>query len=149
MELISRLLSSLVAHPASALVSVVVIALLIRLLAGIRRRGEAANGTKVARNSLSSYVRCFVSGVLLVNALAHFTHGISGEDFPGPFGYVLRSGLPGHLANVVWGFINLVLGVWQFFEGDVRGSIQRTGIFFFGVLLMGLFLSFVFSRGHA
>jgi hypothetical protein len=137
-------LSTLWAHPASVLVTVVIAALLIRLLAG-RLRGDGSGG-RFPPSSLRSYPGCLLSGALLVNALAHFTHGISGETFPAPFDYLLGSALAANLSNVVWGFINLVLGAVLFSAADVRGGAGRTGVFFFGVLATGLFLSVVFSR---
>ena len=87
------------------------------------------------------------SGILLVNALAHFTHGISGEDFPAPFGHLLGTGLYQHLANVVWGFINMIIAYVLFSRGQIfKGDKRRDYAFFAGILIMGLFLSFVFSH---
>ena len=94
----------------------------------------------------SRYVICFFSGVLLTNFLAHFSHGISGEQFPAPLGFALGSGLAEHLSNVVWGFLNLVLGYVLFRRGGVAASGTRVTAFFAGVLAMGIFLAIVFSH---
>jgi hypothetical protein len=102
------------------------------------KKGEPADGGAWA---------AFISGVLFTNALAHFTHGISGEDFAAPFGYLLGPGLPSNLSNVVWGFFNIVMGYVQFGRGKVfQQDTRRTFAFFAGVLAMGIFLSVVFSR---
>jgi len=129
----------LLSHPASTLLVLVILALAIRLTVRFVR------GPTPERNG--GLGGAFLAGILIVNALAHFTHGISGEHFPGPFGYQLASGFLSNLSNVIWGFINIALGYVQLrrskpFEDDVR----RTAAFFIGVLAMGVFLASVFSK---
>jgi hypothetical protein len=127
-------------HPASTLVAIAVGLLAIKLaLDFFRGKGKAPidGGVRAA----------FFSGALFVNALAHFTHGISGEDFPAPFGYLLGPGFFANLSNVVWGFINIALGYVLLVRGKVFGqNKQRTFVFFVGILAMGIFLSTVFSH---
>ena len=134
------MLSLLGPHPASTLVAIAVAILAVRLvlnLFGEQKAEKADGGTWAA----------FVSGVLFTNALVHFTHGISGEDFAAPFGYLLGPGLPSNLSNVIWGFINIVVGYVQFVRGrPFQQDTRRTLAFFAGVLTMGIFLSFVFSH---
>ena len=141
------LISSLFQHPASALVVVALIVLLVRLAPRLFQRRSHEIGQVNEFSAWIEYVMCFFSGVLLTNGLAHFTHGISGEQFPAPFGYALGNGFPEHLSNVLWGFLNLVLGYSLFvrskmFDQGLSGKV----VFFTGVLAMGIFLSYVFSR---
>ena len=82
-----------------------------------------------------------------MNALAHFTHGISGERFPAPFGFALGPGLPSNLSNAVWGFICFAVGWHLFVAGEVGNGSSRGELFFLaGVLGMGVLLSFSFSK---
>jgi hypothetical protein len=69
-------------HPASTLVAIAVGLLPIRLALDFFRgkKNEPVEGGVRA---------ALFSGALFVNALAHCTHGISGESFPAPFGYLL------------------------------------------------------------
>ena len=140
-------ITSLIQPPASALAATALAALVIRFglrLVHVRRpsAGLTLNASVWAR-----YAMGFFSGVLFTNALAHFSNGISGEPFPAPFGYALAAGFPEHLANVFWGFLNLVLGYLLLtrsgvFSRDTLGKIA----YFAGVLAMGIFLAYVFSR---
>jgi hypothetical protein len=142
------LMSSLVQHPASTLVAVVAAVLLIRLVLRFLRQKRARDGVLgSAPKAWTHYAMCFFSGVLFTNALAHFSHGISGEQFAAPFGYALGNGFPEHLSNVLWGFLNLIIGYSLFVQGKVseRGWLGKTA-FFAGILAMGVFLSFVFSQ---
>jgi hypothetical protein len=127
-------------HPASTLVAIMVGLLAIKVIRTFirgKKNGPVDGGIRAA----------FFSGVLFVNALAHFTHGISGEGFPAPFGYLLGPGLFSNLSNVIWGFINIALGYLLLVQGKVFGEDKhRTSVFFAGVLAMGIFLSVVFSH---
>jgi hypothetical protein len=128
-------------HPASMLVAIVVVLLAIKLAVGFFGR-KTGKGEPIDGGAGDA----FFSGVLLVNALAHFTHGISGEDFAAPFGYLFGPGLISNLSNVLWGFINIALGYAMTVTGRAFGSDRsRTIAFFAGVLVMGVFLSYVFS----
>jgi hypothetical protein len=142
-----NLISSLFQHPASALVAVAVLILLVRLAPRLFHLRGPDNGQAAESGTWSSYLMCFFSGVLFTNALAHFSHGISAEQFPAPFGYALGAGFPQHLSNVLWGFLNLVLGYALFVRSKVfnQSSLGKI-IFFAGVLAMGIFLSYFFSR---
>ena len=140
--------SLLGAHPASTLVALAVAALAIRLLIRYFRetkKGEDRTGTS---SLWSIYLACFFSGVLFANALPHLSHGMSGEQFPAPFGYALGTGFLSHLSNVIWGWINLVLGYYLFAKGGVlQPGMARKVVFFSGILAMSILLSFIFSHG--
>jgi cytochrome c biogenesis protein CcdA len=142
-----NLIASLVRHPASTLVAVVVAVLLVRFSVRLLQRKGRDSVPGAASEAWSGYASSFFSGVLFTNALAHFSHGISGEEFPAPFGFALGRGFTEHLSNVLWGFLNLVLGYSLFVRGKVSDRVLRKKILFFaGVLAMGVFLSFVFSH---
>jgi hypothetical protein len=143
----SRMRSSLVQHPASTLVAIVVAVLLVRLLLRVLRREPRDVSRARTSEGWALYTTCFFSGVLFTNALAHFSHGISGEQFPAPFGFALGTGFLQHLSNVLWGFLNIVLGYNLFVHGRVsEGDWPRRTAFFAGILVMGVFLAYVFSR---
>jgi len=134
-------------HPVSALVAIGVLSLLVRLGPRLFQRKSPGDSQVIASSSWTAYFMTFFSGVLFTNALAHFSHGISAEQFPAPFGYALVSGFPEYLSNVLWGFLNLVLGYSllvksKVFDRDLLGKIA----FFTGILAMGIFLSYVFSH---
>lgn len=97
--------------------------------------------------TLGRWLAAFVSGVLFTNAVPHFVQGVSGEPFPAPLAPLLGSGILEHVSNVVWGFVNLVLGYNLFVLGKVSGSGRLAkAIFFAGVLVMGIYLASTFSR---
>jgi hypothetical protein len=48
------------------------------------------------------YVACFFAGVFLTNAIPHFVHGVSGDNFPTPFAKPPGKGLSSPRINVVW-----------------------------------------------
>jgi hypothetical protein len=129
------------------LVAVALVVLLIRLGPRLFQRRSRDNDQTTASNTWFDYAICFFSRALFTNALAHFSHGISGEQFPAPFGYALGNGFPAHLSNVLWGFLNLVLGYSLFVKSKVfNQSLSGKIVFFAGVLAMGIFLSHFFSR---
>jgi hypothetical protein len=133
---------------ATYLVGLVIIVLAVRgviYLVQVTRKGGSIHLSPAAGRS--AYVASFFSGVLLTNAIPHFVHGISAEPFPAPFGKYLGPGLPSYVANVLWGFVCIVLGYRLFVSGKVIGTDRLALVSFFaGVLGMGLFLAFVFSH---
>lgn len=133
---------------ATNLVTVVLLFLLVRgLIFLFQKLKKQEIGQGFNLQLWGKYVSCFISGVLLTNAIPHFVHGVSGENFPAPFGPYLSSGFPQHLSNVLWGFLNIVLGYNQFVRGEVATPDSWRKFFFFtGVLSMGTFLCYVFSR---
>jgi hypothetical protein len=96
------------------------------------------------------YFAYFFGGAFLANALPHLGNGISGNAFQSPFATPPGVGLSSALTNVLWGFLNLVIGylltcrVGRF---DLRKN-QHVLVFFGGVLLMSLMLAHSFARFH-
>jgi len=89
-----------------------------------------------------NYVACFFSGAFLANVVLRFFHGISGDRFPTPFARPPGRGLSSPTVNVVWAWINLVVGYVLLRAGKVSPESYATLI----VLLAGIvFISTVLS----
>ena len=135
---------------ATYLAAIVCCALLVRLVFYIVQKAtrRRVNQNREKRTWLR-YLASFTSGALLINALPHLVHGISGEYFPAPFGKYLGRGFLEYLANVLWGLLNLYVGYRLFAYGEIRRE-DRFGKLCFGIgaVLMSVFLCFVFSRLH-
>src|SRR5580692_6992271 len=57
-----------------------------------------------------SLVSYFLGGVFLTNAIPHFVAGTMGRPFQSPFAKPPGKGLSSSTVNVVWGFLNAVIG---------------------------------------
>ncbi len=57
------------------------------------------------------YVAHFFAGAFLANGLPHFLQGICGNKFQTPFASPRGVGKSSAIVNVLWGFLNLVVGV--------------------------------------
>jgi len=90
----------------------------------------------------------FFGGVFLANGIPHFVKGILGEPFQSPFAKPPGEGHSSSVVNLLWGFVNLVIGyllVCRVGGFDLRdtGDVVALGL---GVLVIGLFLSRHFGR---
>jgi hypothetical protein len=56
------------------------------------------------------FVCWFFGGVFLANAVPHFVSGMMGRAFQSPFAKPRGEGLSSSTVNVLWGFLNLVVG---------------------------------------
>ena len=56
-----------------------------------------------------TYVAYFFGGAFLVNAVPHFTNGVSGRRFPSPFASPPGKGESSPTVNVLWGTLNLAI----------------------------------------
>ena len=96
-----------------------------------------------------NYVACFFSGAFLANVVPHFFHGISGDRFPTPFAKPPGRGLSSPTVNVVWAWINLLIGYLLFRAGHLSissGDTVALVIFLAGVMFISTVLSFRFSE---
>ena len=94
-----------------------------------------------------NYIACFFSGAFLANFVPHFIHGISGDKFPSPFSKPPGVGLSSPTTNVLWGLLNLVIGLLLFRAGRVCHEGLITWILFFaGVTVMSIMLSINFQK---
>jgi hypothetical protein len=93
------------------------------------------------------FVAYFFGGAFLVNAIPHFTNGVSGRMFPTPFASPPGRGLSPAVVNVLWGSLNLVIGyllVFRVGTFDFRRT-QDALIVGVGSLLMAVMLSRTFA----
>ena len=93
------------------------------------------------------FVAYFFGGAFLVNAIPHFTNGVSGRPFPSPFASPPGKGLSSSTVNVLWGSVNLVIGyllVFRVGTFDFRRT-QDALIVGVGGLLMAVMLSRSFT----
>jgi hypothetical protein len=95
--------------------------------------------------SLLSY---FLGGIFLANAIPHFVSGMMGRPFQSPFARPPGEGLSSSTVNVLWGFLNGVIGyVLVCRVGDF--SLKDTAdvaAFGAGALLIALFSARHFGR---
>jgi hypothetical protein len=93
------------------------------------------------------YVACFFAGAFLANCVPHFVHGISGDRFPTPFASPPGRGLSSPTVNVIWGLFNLAIGAVLFhIERAWVRHHQGCAVFFAGLLVIGIWLSLLFSK---
>jgi len=93
----------------------------------------------------------FMGGVFLANAVPHTVAGLLGRRFQSPFAKPPGVGLSSPRSNVVWGFINLVLGwvmLTQVGAFDIGSPVDAAALGL-GVLVMGIWVSGYFGRFHA
>ena len=68
-------------------------------------------------------VAYFFGGAFFVNAIPHFTNGVSGRKFPTPFASPPGKGLSPAVVNVLWGSLNLVIGYLPVFRVATFDSV--------------------------
>ena len=79
------------------------------------------------------YLAYFVAGLFLANGVPHFVNGISGNKFQTPFAKPPGVGESSALVNVIWGFVNFIIGY-----ALISGFGDFTGGFTLDVLMVGL-----------
>ena len=94
-----------------------------------------------------NYVACFFAGAFLSNVVPHFVHGISGDRFPTPFAKPPGRGLSSPTVNVVWSWLNLVVGYVLLRAGRVSSENYATLIVLLaGIIFISTVLSFRFRQ---
>jgi hypothetical protein len=94
-----------------------------------------------------NYIAAFFAGAFLANVVPHFFHGISGDRFPTPFAHPPGRGLSSPTVNVIWAWVNLVIGYVLFRAGNVRAQETPTLIAFLaGIIFISTALSFSFRQ---
>ena len=93
----------------------------------------------------------FVAGLFLANGVPHFVQGISGAWFQTPFASPPGVGESSPVVNVLWGFLNLVIGFALLFEFAPKGAdVVLEWVFVgLGALLIALFCAWHFGRVRA
>jgi len=92
----------------------------------------------------------FFAGAFLTNAVPHFVSGVMGRPFQSPFAKPSGKGLSSSTVNVVWGFLNLVVGyflICRVGDFDLR-SWEQAAALGLGVLLTGVMSARGFGRFH-
>jgi hypothetical protein len=94
-----------------------------------------------------NYIAAFFAGAFLANVVPHFVHGISGDRFPTPFAHPPGRGLSSPTVNVIWAWVNLVVGYVLFRVGNVSSAETLTLIVFLaGIIFISTALSFSFRQ---
>lgn len=96
------------------------------------------------------YVAYFFGGMFLTNAIPHFVSGMMGRPFQSPFAKPPGEGLSSATVNVLWGFINLVIGyllLAQVGNFNIRALDDALALGL-GILLMSTFTARHFGRFH-
>lgn len=58
------------------------------------------------------YIALFFAGAFLCNCVPHLVAGLQGMPFPSPFAKPPGTGDSPAVVNVLWGFFNLVVGLY-------------------------------------
>ena len=94
-----------------------------------------------------NYLAAFFAGVILTNAVPHFTHGISGDKFPTPFSKPHRKGLSSPMVNTLWACFNLLIGYILLRVSEVSSNDKIfLSVLFIGIVSMSVFSSNEFSK---
>ena len=90
----------------------------------------------------------FFGGALLTNAVPHGVSGLMGRPFQSPFAKPRGEGQSSSTVNLLWGFLNLVVGyllVIRIGDFDLRSTADIVALGL-GALLIGLFMARHFGR---
>ena len=92
----------------------------------------------------------FFAGAFLTNGIPHFVSGVMGRPFQSPFAKPPGEGLSSSTVNVIWGFLNFVIGyVLACKVGNFNlHTMDMVVTFGAGVLLMGVLSARLFGRFH-
>jgi hypothetical protein len=92
----------------------------------------------------------FFGGAFLSNAVPHFVSGIMGRPFQTPFAKPPGVGLSSSTVNVLWGFLNVVVGyvlIGRIGDFELRSTVDA-GAAGLGFLVMGVLMARRFGRFH-
>ncbi len=98
----------------------------------------------------SHYISYFFGGAFLANAVHHFVSGLMGRPFQTPFAKPPGQGLSSSTVNVLWGFLNLVIGYVLLcrvgtFDLHSTDQVVASGL---GALLLSVMMARSFGRFH-
>ncbi|MBI1359330.1 MAG: hypothetical protein GC155_03505 [Alphaproteobacteria bacterium] len=94
------------------------------------------------------YAAYFFGGAFLTNAIPHFVCGVMGKPFQSPFAKPPGEGYSSSKVNVLWGFLNIVIGyVLLVPVGKFEiGFVDETAVAGLGALLFGYWMAGRFGR---
>jgi hypothetical protein len=97
-----------------------------------------------------AYVAYFFAGAFLVNAIPHFTCGVTGRRFPSPFASPPGKGLSSPTVNVLWGAFNFAIAYLLVARVGAFHIRQTSCVLALGAggLLMGVQLAQWFGRAN-
>ena len=96
------------------------------------------------------YLSWFFGGAFLTNVIPHFVSGVMGRAFQSPFAKPSGEGLSSSTVNVLWGFLNLVVGyvlVCRVGDFDLHSTVD-VALLGLGALLLALMMARHFGRFH-
>jgi hypothetical protein len=90
-------------------------------------------------------VLTFISGVLLFNAIPHLVRGICGDRHMTPFSRTSSA-----VTNVIWAWINIVIGGWLLMSVTAfNPAAGKVASFAAGAFILSLFLAWFWSNPEA
>jgi hypothetical protein len=95
-----------------------------------------------------NYISYFFGGAFLANAVPHLVSALMGRPFQSPFANPPGQGLSSSTVNMVWGFLNLVVGyllTCRIGNFDLHAT-PDVAAFGLGILVLGLFCARHFGR---
>lgn len=95
-------------------------------------------------------VSYFLAGAFVVNAIPHFVSGTMGRPFQSPFAKPAGKGLSSSTVNVLWGFVNLVIGFLLLAHVGAFNPRAPTHTLAFGIgaLLISILSARTFGQFH-
>ena len=94
-----------------------------------------------------SFITFFFAGALLCNCIPHLVSGLQGEPFPTPFATPHGVGNSSPLLNVLWGFANLVAGLFILSRHPLAPAFgPDAAALLCGALAIGIFSGLHFGR---
>jgi len=94
------------------------------------------------------YLLHFLAGALLANGVPHFVQGICGNKFQTPFASPRGIGESSAIVNVLWGFLNLIVGgaLLRIFFPPLPPPLGISAATALGALVMALWLANHFGK---
>jgi hypothetical protein len=94
-----------------------------------------------------NYVAIFFAGAFLCNCIPHLECGLRGAPFPSPFAKPRGIGNSPPVVNVLWGFLNFIVGLILLATHPVTvGFNPKFLALIVGALAMGILLALHFGR---
>jgi hypothetical protein len=94
-----------------------------------------------------NFVVLFFAGAFLCNSVPHVVSGLQGVPFPTPFAKPRGVGKSPPVVNFLWGFLNLLLGLFLLGEQPVSVGVNpQFATVLIGALAFGIYLSRHFGK---
>jgi hypothetical protein len=94
-----------------------------------------------------NFVALFFAGAFLCNAIPHLSSGLQGIPFPTPFAKPRGIGNSPPVVNVLWAFVNLLVGALLLRAYPVTIGVHwEFAALIAGALAIGIYLSLHFAK---